>query len=213
MTSAFLQRLPAITQSIPDNAPLISLDSMSSDQQTLTRIFQGEAYGTDAVEEILPIVYKELRRNAAVFLKKERQGHTLAATELVHEVYLRIFRDEQPKFNDRRHFFATAAIAMRRILVEHARRKKAGKRIPELALVSLDGARELAADPGVDILALDQALAKLAEIDSRMSQVVELRYFAGLTESEAADVLETSRPTVSRTWKAARLWLRREMRA
>jgi RNA polymerase sigma factor (TIGR02999 family) len=186
---------------------------MTPEETTLTRLLRGEAYGAEAIEEILPIVYKELRRNAAVFLRKEKAGHTLAATELVHEVYLRLFRDAQPQFNDRRHFFATAAIAMRRILVEHARRKQAGKRIPELALVSLDGAREQASGPAVDILSLDEALSALAKIDSRMAQVVELRYFAGLTESEVAEVLEVSRPTVSRTWKAARLWLRREMRS
>lgn len=180
--------------------------------RTITRILRGAAYSKDAVEEILPFVYDELRRHAGYFLKQDGARNSLAATELIHEAYLRLFSGEQPRYNDRRHFFSTAAIAMRRILVEHARRKRAGKRIPAEALVPLDQAPEPAAVGGIDVLALDQALNSLAEIDARMAQVVELRYFAGLTESEVAEVLEVSRPTVTRTWRAARVWLKTEMK-
>jgi RNA polymerase sigma factor (TIGR02999 family) len=133
------------------------------------------------------------------------------ATELVHEAYMRLFEGEQPQYNDRRHFFSTASIAMRRILVEHARRKQAGKRIPAQAMVSLEQASEEAASSDVDILALDQALTALGEIDERMVRIVELRYFGGLTESEVATVLDVSRPTVARLWRTARIWLRRKM--
>ncbi|MCP3961835.1 MAG: sigma-70 family RNA polymerase sigma factor [bacterium] len=178
---------------------------------TLTRILHGSAYRSEAVEEVLPLVYDELRKVAAVTLRKERAGHSMVATELVHEAYLRLFGGEQPRYTDRRHFFATAAIAMRRLLVEHARRKQAGKRIPEQAVVPLDKAPEPAEVVDVDVLALDEALTALAEFEPRMAQVVELRYFGGLTESEVAEVLEVSRPTVSRDWQAARLWLRRKM--
>ncbi len=178
----------------------------------VTRILQGAAYSADAVEEILPHVYDELRRMAAMSLKKERSGHTLVATELVHEAYLRLFGGEQPQYTDRRHFFATASIAIRRILVEHARRKRANKRIPPEAVVALDNAPEPSTSTDVDLLALDEALTALAEFEPRMAQVVELRYFGGLSESEVAEVLEVSRATISRSWQTARVWLRRKMK-
>lgn len=179
---------------------------------TVTRILRGSAYSEEAIEDILPFVYDELRRQAGRYLKKERSGHSLAGTELVHEAYLRLFAGEQPRYNDRRHFFATAAIAMRRILVEHARRKQADRRIPPEAVVPLEKAPEPSISADVDILALDQALDSLSKIDARMAQVVELRYFGGLTESEVAEVLQVSRPTVTRSWQTARVWLRREMK-
>lgn len=186
---------------------------MMADGQ-ITRILQGAAYSQDAVEEILPIVYGELRRLAASFLRRESNHNTLAATDLVHEAYLRLFGGEQPRYTDRRHFFSTAAIAMRRILVEHARRKQAGKRIPAHALIPLEDSPEPSSTSDeIDILALDRALTSLAKADPRMAQMVELRYFGGLTESEVAQVLDVSRPTVARLWRAARVWLRREMKA
>lgn len=178
---------------------------------TVTRVLRGSAYSAEAVEEILPAVYRELRRQAAGFLRKERAGHSLAATELVHELYLRLFGAEQPNYRDRRHFFATAAIAMRRILVEHARRKRAGKRIPPEAVVPLDKAPEPSSAADVDVLALDQALRALEDFEPRMARVVELRYFGGLSEAEVAAVLDVSRPTVTRDWRTARVWLRGKM--
>ena len=184
---------------------------MDAQNHLLTQIFQGDAYSADVMEEVLPLVYKELRRHAAVFLRKERAGHSLAATELVHEAYLRLFEGEQPRYNDRRHFFSMAAIAMRRILVDHARRKQAGKRIPADAVVPLDSAPEPTTSGDVDILALDDALEKLAQLDPRKARLVELRYFGGLTESEAARVLDISRTTATRDWNSARVWLRHEM--
>ncbi len=185
---------------------------MVDPQSTVTKILQGEAYSPDVVEEILPIVYDELRKQAALFLRKERSGHSLLGTELVHEAYLRLFGGEQPRYNDRRHFFATAAIAMRRILIDHARRKQAGRRIPTDAILPLDKAPEPALDVDVDILALDEALTALEAFEPRMAKIVELRYFAGLTEREVAEVLQVSRPTITRSWQTAKLWLRREMK-
>ncbi|MEM8964022.1 MAG: ECF-type sigma factor [Acidobacteriota bacterium] len=186
---------------------------MLDDQRTLTAILEGAAYDPDAIEDLLPVVYDELRGLASRLLRDERAGISLAATDLVHEAYLRLFAGEQPRYRDRRHFFATAARSMRRILVDHARRKNAGKRIPHDELVPLDEAPEPSARAAVDVVALDAALAALAELDPRMAQVVELRYFGGLTETEVAEVLELSRPTVTRIWRAAKLWLRRHLRA
>ncbi len=187
-------------------------DSIEDNSATVTRILKGTAYSEEAIEEVLPFVYDELRRQAGRFLRKERSGHSLAGTELVHEAYLRLFAGEQPRYKDRRHFFATAAIAMRRILVEHARRKQADRRIPPDAVVPLDKVPEPSTSADIDILSLDHSLHALAKVDPRMAQVVELRYFGGLTESEVAEVLQVSRPTVTRAWQTARVWLRREMK-
>lgn len=165
-----------------------------------------------AIEELVAAVYQELRRTAQRLIRGEASGFTLVATDLVHEAYLRLF-DQPPSWDDRRHFFGSAAIAMRRVLVEHARRKKAGKRIPREEMVPIELSSEpFAALPDLDLVALDQALDRLAEGHPRQAQIVELRFFAGLSESEIASLLGVSRVTVSRDWKVARLRLRREMR-
>lgn len=185
---------------------------MEKDPGAVTRIFRGSAYTPDAINEIMPLVYDELRRLASHFLRGERQGHTLMTTGLVHEAYFRLFGLERISFQNRRHFFATAAMAMRRILVDHARRRAAGHRIPPEAQVPLDVAPEAAEERPLEILALDRALEALAAVSDRQARIVELRYFGGLTEAQLAEVLGVSRATVARDVRVAKLWLRREMR-
>lgn len=171
------------------------------------------ARGDDrAVEELVTAVYRELRRTARRLISREASGHTLVATDLVHEAYLRLF-DRPPSWEDRRHFFGSAAIAMRRVLVDHARRKKAGRRIPRGEMVPVELAEESGVLPDLDLLALDRALDRLAQDHPRQAKIVELRFFAGLGEAEIAELLGLSRVTVSRDWKVARLRLRREMRS
>lgn len=169
--------------------------------------------GDAALENLVAFVYTELRRIASGLVRGEQSGHTLRATDVVHEAYLRLFAGESLAWDNRRHFFGSAAIAMRRVLIDHARRVKAGKRIPKDEIFPIELAERSPVDSlDVDILALDQALLRLAEVDARQAQIVELRYFAGLTATEIAELLEISRGTVNREWRVARLWLRREMR-
>ncbi|MEM1182285.1 MAG: ECF-type sigma factor [Acidobacteriota bacterium] len=169
--------------------------------------------GDDALDRLVSVVYAELRRVASGLIRRESPGHTLRATEVVHEAYFRLFDRDTLVWDDRRHFFGSAAIAMRRVLIDHARRVRAGKRIPKDELIPIEFADEQLVKPfDVEILALDQALKRLAEIDARQAQIVELRYFAGLTSAEIAELLGVSRGTVTREWRVSRLWLHREMR-
>jgi RNA polymerase sigma factor (TIGR02999 family) len=164
-----------------------------------------------AAERLLPLVYDELRRLAAAKLTQEKPGHTLPATGLVHEAYLRLVGgDEVRQWEGRRHFFAAAAESMRRILIESARRKQSLKRGGDRQRQPLD---DLAAPEGnADLLALDEALTKLAREDPVKAKLVELRYFAGLTADEAARVLGISPTTADRYWAYARVWLQAEVR-
>lgn len=166
---------------------------------------------TTALNELLPLVYVELRRIAAHQLRGERSGHTLQPTALVHEVYLRLMDQRQVDWRDRAHFFAIAARVMRRILVDHARRHRARKRGDGLPSVSLDQGNEPVAPDGIPVLALDHALGRLAEFDEGLARVVELRAFGGLTIEEAACVLKVSPSTAKREWRTARAWLAREL--
>lgn len=172
----------------------------------------------EALEALVAFVYAELRRIASGLVKGEAAGHTLRATDVVHEAYFRLFDSDSLAWDNRRHFFASAAIAMRRVLIDHARKKKAGKRIPKDEQIPIDligGALELhdnVQPTSVDILALDQALQQLAKVDERQARIVELRYFAGLTTEELAELFELSAGSINREWRIARLWLRREMR-
>jgi RNA polymerase sigma factor (TIGR02999 family) len=166
-----------------------------------------------AAERLLPLVYEELRRLAALRLAEERPGQTLQPTALVHEAYLRLVGDDPGRpWHGRGHFFAAAAEAMRRILVDQARRKASLKRGGALARQALD-----VAEPGQDsnaeeLLALDEALSRLAEVDPQAAQFVRLRYFAGLTTEQAAEVLGVSTRSAYYTWNYARAWLRRAIR-
>ena len=165
----------------------------------------------DALDALLPLVYEELRRLAARYMKGERRDHTLDATALVNEAYLRLIEVQRVQWTNRAHFFAMAATLMRRILVVAARARDYQKRGGGAAVLSLDEALIVPAEPGADLVALDDALIALAAIDPRKSQVVEMRFFGGLSIDETAEALQVSRDTVKRDWKMAKLWLLREM--
>ncbi len=177
---------------------------MSDITRILTAIDEGD---TRAVDELLPAVYQELRQLAARKLARERPGQTLQPTALVHEAYLRLVGTEGQSWKGRTHFFGAAAEAMRRILIENARRKGRLKRGAGRRRVDLDEVRMDVEDPSTDILALDEALAKLEATDKVKADLVKLRYFAGLTVEQAADVLGISERTAKRYWAYARAWL------
>lgn len=164
-----------------------------------------------ALDALLPVVYKELRRLAHVHLQKERPDHTLQSAALVHEAYLRLIGLSVPQWESRAHFFAIAAGLMRQILVDYARRHTAKKRGGSLCKVSLNDATTASRRKDVDVVALDDALKTLAKIDPRQSRVVELRFFAGLSLQEISDAMEIAPATVQRDWTAARAWLHREI--
>jgi RNA polymerase sigma factor (TIGR02999 family) len=178
-----------------------------------TEIIQAlDAGDPTASEKLLPIVYEELRKLASIQLAKERPGQTLQATALVHEAYLRLLGGANPEqWNSRGHFFSAAAIAIRRILIENARRKDSLKRGGGLVRQELNDVPDELAEPSEDLLALDEALTKLAGIHAQAAEVVQLLYFAGLTLPEAAQALDVSPRTAGRLWAYARAWLRREM--
>jgi RNA polymerase sigma factor (TIGR02999 family) len=162
-------------------------------------------------DEAVVAVYAELRRLAAVYLRRERSGHTLQPTALVHEVYLRFSREVQ--WRDRAHFFSIAAPLMRQILVDYSRRRRAAKRGGDAERVSIDHAVLPLVERAEDIVALDEALAALAKVDPQQARIVELRFFSGLGIEETASVLEISPSTVKRDWNIAKAWLARELRA
>ena len=174
----------------------------------LPAIEQGELH---AAEQLLPLIYDELRRLAAQMLAREKPGQTLQPTALVHEAYLRLAGRNVPRaYKDRSHFFAAAASAMRRILIDNARRKQTQKRGGGLEREPLEPVA--APGPDAELLALDQALEKLAAADPLKAKLVELRYFVGLTSDEAAEVLGISPSTADRHWAYARAWLQAEVR-
>lgn len=164
-----------------------------------------------AAEKLLPLVYDELRRLAAQKLANERAGQTLQATALVHEAFLRLVGPDQSQWNSAGHFFAAASEAMRRVLIENARRKKADKRGGKLRRVDLEDADIACEVRSEKLLALDEALSRLAEHQPQKAELVKLRYFAGLTNREAATALGISTTTADRYWAYARAWLQREM--
>ncbi len=163
-----------------------------------------------ALEALMPLVYGELRRVAARYLKQEKQGHTLSATALVHEAYLRLVNQKVP-WQNRAHFFSVAAQMMRRILVDHARSHQYAKRGGGALTLQLDQAVATPAHREIDLVALDDALHSLAKLDERQSRMVELRFFAGLSIEETSEVMGVSAPTVKREWASARAWLYREI--
>jgi RNA polymerase sigma factor (TIGR02999 family) len=178
---------------------------MSDVTRILTAIEQGDP---QAAAQLLPLVYAELRQLAAQRLAQEKPGQTLQATALVHEAYLRLVdTDKAQNWNSRSHFFAAAAEAMRRILVESARRKHSAKHGGGHRRVDLEAAATVAAEPGPDILDLEEALTRLAQEDPEKAEVVKLRFFAGLTVAQTAEALGISRDTASRHWAFAKAWL------
>lgn len=164
-----------------------------------------------ALDRVIPLVYQELRRLAHRQMRRERAGDTLQTTALVNEAYLRLVDYERMQPRDRAHFLAIAAQAMRRILIERARSRHSAKRGSGAQKVSLDEAAEVSNERAADLVALDEALTNLAAIDPRKAQIVELKYFGGMTIEEAAEVLGVSAPTVERDWHTARIWLHREI--
>lgn len=185
---------------------------MPSAPQNVTQLLLSWGSGDkEALDKLLPVVYDELRKQAARYLRRERAGHTLQTTALIHEAYLRLVDQKNVHWQNRAQFFGLAAQLMRRILVDHARTKKRAKRGGSDIRVSLTGAKILAKSEDLDVVALDEALDRLAEIDEQQSKVVELRFFSGLTVEETAEVLSISPATVKRDWSMAKAWLHREL--
>ena len=177
-----------------------------------TRLLHAWAKGDPAaLEQLTPRVYKELRRIAGHCMKNERPGRTIQATALVHEVYLRLIDVNHVDWQHRAHFFAVSATLMRRILLDRARKRVAAKRGGNLARVNLDEIPDLSSSRGSEMIALDDALNRLAEVDPRKARTIELRFFGGLTVEETAAVLRVSQETVMRDWRLGRAWLLAEL--
>jgi RNA polymerase sigma-70 factor (ECF subfamily) len=180
--------------------------------RSVERIAGGDQH---AVADLMPLVYDELRRVAARYVARERRGQTLQATALVNEAFVRLINENARGFQNRAHFVAIAALSMRQILVERARRRRAAKRGGDPVRVTFD--EGAAAPPGghapadIDVLALDEALSRLAQVDATQARLVELRYFGGLTIEETAEALRISPATVKREWAMARAWLKKEL--
>ena len=176
--------------------------------ENFTRLLKGAQAGKrESLDALLPLVYDELKRIAAYKLASERSNHTLQATALVHEAYLRLIDQHSVDWQNRAHFFAIASEMMRRILVNYAESHNAKKRGDGKTLISLDDVDDLAAESEVDLIFLDNALKELAEFDEAQARIVELKFFGGLTNEEAAEVLGVSDSTVKREWRMARAWL------
>ena len=185
---------------------------MAAAEHDVTRLLHEWSEGNQqALAELLPIIYDELRRLAHHHLKNERPEHTLQSSALVHEAYCRLVGQDLPEWKSRAHFFAIAAQLMRQILVDYARRRRASKRGSGVCMLTLDDAVALPHRKDVDVVALDDALNTLAEVDPRQSRVVELRFFAGLSLEETSKVMGIATATVQRDWTAARAWLHREI--
>jgi len=191
---------------------------MAATQNQVTRLLQAAARDeTGALDALVPLLYDELRRLAASALRRERAGHTLQATALVHEAYVRLVDQDQATWRDRAHFLAAAAGAIRRILIDHARRRHAARRggaaarVPLDALDALDAVDAADARSNADLLAIEDALQRLAAFDPQKARIVELRCFGGMELGEIAAALGTSRSTIDRQWALARAFLQREL--
>ena len=180
----------------------------------VTGLLEAWSHGdASALERLIPIVYDDLRRVAGRRLRVEREDHTLSATALVHETYLRLMGQQPSRLENRSHFFAVASEQMRRILVDHARRRGARKRGGGTVRLTLDAEVAAGASPDLDLVAVDDALTELFALDSRQARIVEMRFFGGLAAEEAAAVLGISRATVERDWRLARAWLYRRLKS
>jgi RNA polymerase sigma factor (TIGR02999 family) len=189
-------------------ARTFGMGTVSADVSRLLRAWSGGDKA--AFDRLLPLVYGELRRMARRYMRGQR-GHTLETAALIHEAYLRLIGQRDVQWQDRAHFFGVAATAMRHILVDHARARQAAKRGGAAQRISLDEIPAVTPTNPVQLIALDDALRGLAAVDARKSQIVELKYFGGLTVAEIADVLDISPETVARDWRLARTWLFREL--
>jgi RNA polymerase sigma factor (TIGR02999 family) len=190
------------------------LSTASTGNNDVTRLLADWSNGDrQALDELLPLVYEELRHLANAYLRREREGHTLQSTALVHEAFLRLVNQRDVHWRGRAHFFGIAAQMIRRILVDHARAQRAAKRGAGAVRLELDDAIAVAHQRDLDLIALDDALGRLAMLDERQSRIVELRFFAGLSVEDTAEVMGISTSTVKREWASARAWLFREVAA
>ena len=186
----------------------LTADMGEPSTQGVTRLLrEAQAGDRAALDELLPLVYRELRQLASRHLAGERPGHTLQPTALVHEVYLKLIDQHSVDWRNRAHFFGLAAEMMRRVLVNHAVGRRAQKRGAGATVVSLEEAESFPGGRGLDVELLDEALRRLAELDPAQARLVELRFFAGLSNEEAAEVLGVSESTVKREWRSAKAWL------
>jgi len=184
---------------------------MSEAAQVTALLGKLTAGDAGAAAEVIPLIYEDLRRLASHYMARERPGHTLQTTALVHEAYLRLVDQRQATWRNRAHFYGAAAQVMRRILVDHARARSAEKRGGDAPHLSLEEALTFSDDQSEELVRLDEALGRLAKLDDRQSRVVELRFFAGLSVEEAAEAMGISPKTVKRDWSVARAWLHREL--
>ena len=184
-----------------------------SPTENVTQLLMKWSEGDEtALEQLMPLVYSELRRLASNYLRRERQNHTLQPTALVNEAYLKLVDQRKPRWQNRAQFYGVAAQLMRRILVDHARQNKAAKRGgSEQQRLSITSAGQLGEKPDIDLLALHEALEELKTFDSQQERIVELKFFGGLSIEETAEVLGVGHATVERDWKMARAWLRRKL--
>ncbi|MDQ3747741.1 MAG: sigma-70 family RNA polymerase sigma factor [Acidobacteriota bacterium] len=186
---------------------------MEENSQQITRLLNQWSNGdAEVIDDLMPLVYVELRRQASGYLRRERSNHTLQPTALINEAYLKLIDQRDVKWQNRAHFFAIAAQAMRRILVDYARERHREKRGGAAENLPLDEALTIVSqEKSVDLVALDEALNKLAKFDERQAKVVELRYFSGLSIDETAEVLNVSNVTIRRDWNMAKAWLHQEI--
>jgi len=184
-----------------------------SPTENVTQLLMKWSEGDEtALEQLMPLVYSELRRLASNYLRRERQNHTLQPTALVNEAYLKLVDQRKPRWQNRAQFYGVAAQMMRRILVDHARQNKAVKRGgSDQQKLSITSAGQLGEKPDIDLLALHEALEELKTFDSQQERIVELKFFGGLSIEETAEVLGVGHATVERDWKMARAWLRRKL--
>lgn len=182
------------------------------DTHTVTQLLQDLSAGKrDVVDELLPLIYDELKRLAAGYLRRERSGHTLQPTALVNEAYLKMIDITRVSWQSKAHFIGVAANQMRRILVDHARQHNALKRGGEMHIVTLNEQVDASDEQSAELIALDDALTELAKMDPTKAKIVELKYFGGLTSEEVAEVMDVSVITVKRHWKMAKAWLYGEL--
>ena len=188
------------------------VNPMTASPPQVTQLLKAWGNGDEAArDELMTLVYAELHRLAHQYLKRERPGHTLQTSALVNEAFVKLIDQRDVRWQNRGHFFAIAAQSMRRILVDHARTRRSAKRGGSASPVSLDEALVISNERSAQVVALDEALTELATVDERKSQIVELRFFGGLSIEETAEVLAVSPGTVMRDWTLAKAWLRREM--
>jgi RNA polymerase sigma-70 factor, ECF subfamily len=185
---------------------------MTSSQDDVTQLLIAWSNGDRAaLDKLMPLVYEELRHRARQYMSRQRPGHTLQTTALIHEAFLKLVHQPEKRWQNRAHFLGVAAQAMRHILIDYARSRQCDKRGGAGLLVSLEEGAVVSAERAAELVALDDALSRLEDIDPRKARVVEMRYFGGLTVAEISQVLKVSPDTVLRDWRLARTWLRREL--